>query len=41
MCSQTFILWLQLPLGMTQGEAVGPLGADCTEALVGVGETAF
>lgn len=39
MCSQTFILWLRLPQGMTPNEAVELLGAtDYTRALVGIGE---
>ena len=40
MCSQTFILRLQLPQGLTQEEAVELLGAaQCIEALVGAGES--
>lgn len=39
MSSQTFILWLQLPEGITPDEAVELLGAvEYTRALVGMGE---
>ena len=39
MSSQTFILWLRLPEGMTPNQAVELLGAiDYTQALVGLGE---